>query len=154
MIKVMLDSNVHDEVIAVPGFSDRLRRAIVAGDIQIVTTHVQRDELERIADPVKRAAALDVPGAVTATAGAVWSVSRCDQAKYGEGDGDIKYAEIFKGNPRDIEDALIAITAASEVDVLVTQEKTKLPSRILATGSKLKVWDFDRLRRYVDDLEC
>jgi hypothetical protein len=153
MIKIMLDSNVHDKVIAVPGFVDRMRAAIETGHIKIVTTHIQRDELGRIPDPAKRSAALDVPGTVTATAGAIWNVSRWDQARFGEGASDIKYTDIFKGNPRDIEDALITITAASEADVLVTQETGKLLKRILATGSKLAVWDFERLRRYIDGLE-
>lgn len=152
MIRIMLDSNVYDEVIAVPRFTDRLRAAIASGDIQIVTTHVQRDELSEIRDPVKLAATLDVPGTVTATAGAAWNVSQWDQARWDEGTGDIVYTDIFKSNPRDIEDALIAITAASEADVLVTQEKT-LPKRIAATGSKLVVWNFDRLKRFVDELK-
>lgn len=149
----MLDSNVYDEVIAVSGFADRLRAAIETGHIDIVTTPIQRDELGRIPDPAKRAATLDVPGTVISTAGAVWGVSRFDQARYGKGDGDIVYTDIFKGNPRDIEDALIAITAASEADVLVTQEKGKLPKRILAARSKLTVWDFAQLRRYIDDID-
>ena len=153
VIRLMLDSNVHDEVIAVPGFADRLRVAIATGHIQIVTTHIQQDELARIPVPAKRAAALDVPGTVTATAGAVWDVSPWDQARWGEGQGEIKYTDIFKGNPRDIEDALIVITAASEADVLVTQEKGKLPKRILVTNTKLVVWDFEQLKRYVDDLK-
>lgn len=72
MIKIMLDSNVHDEVIAVSGFADRLRAAIETGHIQIITTPIQRGELGRIPDHAKRAAALDVPGAVITTVGAVW----------------------------------------------------------------------------------
>jgi predicted nucleic acid-binding protein len=153
MIRIMLDSNVHDEVIAVPGFVDRMRVAIATGHIEIVTTHIQKDELARIPDPFKRVATLDVPGTITSTAGAVWGVSRWDQARYGEGTSDIKYTDIFKGNSRDIEDALIAITAASEADVLVTQEKKTLVNRILVAGSKLAVWDFERLRRYIECLE-
>lgn len=45
------------------------------------------------------------------------------------------------------------VRAAGEADVLVTQEKRTLVNRILVAGSKLAVWDFERLRRYIGCLE-
>ena len=52
-LKVMFDSNAYDAILA-HGDGDRLRALVDAGRLVIVTTHVQEDELRRIADPAKR----------------------------------------------------------------------------------------------------
>jgi len=57
-LRVMFDSNAYDEILR-HGDMDRIRARIEAGDLVVVTTHVQEDELRQIADAEKHAALLD-----------------------------------------------------------------------------------------------
>lgn len=57
-LRVMFDSNTYDEILRHDD-ADRIRTRIEAGDLIVVTTHVQEDELRQIADAKKRAALLD-----------------------------------------------------------------------------------------------
>ncbi|HEU4831672.1 MAG TPA: hypothetical protein VFU18_03100 [Actinomycetota bacterium] len=45
MLRVMLDSNIFDEIIKTPGLAGQLRSLTASGRLDIVVTHVQEDEL-------------------------------------------------------------------------------------------------------------
>ncbi|WP_370154684.1 hypothetical protein [Ferrovibrio sp.] len=53
VLRVIFDSNAYDAILA-HGDTQRLRALADAGGIEIVTTHVQEDELRQIADPQRR----------------------------------------------------------------------------------------------------
>jgi len=91
---------------------------------------------------------------VVPTAGAIYGVSRFGLARYGEGKADgVDIPAIQKGNPRHSEDALIAVTAANEGCVLVTDDD-KLTRRMRARAATTKVWDFRTFVAHVEDLKA
>ncbi|MSO85492.1 MAG: hypothetical protein EXR02_06765 [Rhodospirillales bacterium] len=116
-MKIMLDSNVYDQIIARDGFSNRLNEAVQRGHIEILKTHIQDDELTRIPDPEKVRAVSEVPGQEINTSGSVWGVSKWGKSCWGDGPADIKFDDIQRGNSKHTNDALIAITAAAQADV-------------------------------------
>lgn len=124
-----------------------------SGQIEILITHIQEDELSRIPNKTKRELVMKVPGNRVSTEGAIWNVSRYGEATFGSGGGDLKIEDIQKGNPSHSEDALIATTAAAKADILVTDEGT-LPKRIRTSGSKVKVWDFLEFQKYISNIKC
>jgi hypothetical protein len=120
--------------------------------LRILTTHVQRDELAAIPDVGKRQAVLCVPGQVVPTPGAVVGLSRIGQSRLGEGSADnLDIPAIQKGNPKHSEDALIAVTAATEGCILVTEDAA-LAKKVLAKASKTQVWDFQMFAAHVAEL--
>jgi predicted nucleic acid-binding protein len=147
----VLDTNIYDKIVE-RGITDDLLRLVAARRLRILTTHVQRDELEKIADVAKRQAVFRVPGQIVPTAAAVYGVSRYGHARYGEGGADgIDISAIQKGNPEHSEDALIAETAAYELTVIVTED-AQLANKVRAKASKTRVWDFQTFETYVTKL--
>ena len=146
--RVMLDTNIFDELLADPGSQQVLNDLIKRNVIVILTTHVQADEIA--ATPDSRAGhrvALQAMYArlqmtEIATSGAVWDVSKWNRSRWGDGAGGLRIGDIMRSNPEDAEDALIAITADANADVFVTAETKDLPKRIRARGTALKVLDF------------
>jgi len=151
--RIMLDSNIFDNVAATPGLTDDLRALEKGGELEIVSTHVQDDQLKNIPDLAKRKAVLAIPRRIVPTTEFVLGTSRLDQACLGDGEaGGIYYDDIQINNPKHVEDALIALAAAREVDVLVTHDK-QLSKKIKAAATNLQVWVFHDLIAYVDGLK-
>jgi hypothetical protein len=122
-MKLMLDTNCYDQVIKIPGFLINMNSLTQAGKIEILSTHVQEDELNRIPDLKKRAAVLSIPRKLISTSGAIYDISKYGQARYGSGKiYNVDLGTVKRGNPNNAEDALIALTAAHEVDVFVTED--------------------------------
>ena len=84
MLRVMLDSNIFDEIIKTPGLAGQLRSLTASGRLDIVVTHVQEDELAGIQAAEKRRAIQQVPRRSIPTAVFVLDVSRLGQARLGE----------------------------------------------------------------------
>ena len=139
-MRVMLDSNVHDLVVADQAVLTAVKQRIADGLLTLVSTHVQRDELSLAPEP-KREALLAVYGIAekVSTAGAVWDVSKWDESSWGSDAVKASIVAHMAGNAKHAEDALIAATAADEADVFVTNE-TRLASRIKRAGFAIKVW--------------
>lgn len=125
----MLDTNVYDRIVARAGFTARLARAVRSGEIEILRTRVQDEEIQRIPDAVRRAAMQKVPFRRIPTNEAAWSA----------------------GNPHPSEDDMIAATAEAAADVLVTEDKD-LGDHVMATTRHLKVWRFDQLVGFIEAL--
>jgi predicted nucleic acid-binding protein len=151
----MLDTNCYDEILRRDGLLNRLNHLTAAEKITILQTHIQEDELSAVPDIEKRERLLDVYRQLAAeripTDGAAWDVSKWGQATYGGGTGEIQFGDIRRTNPRDARDALIATTASSQADILVTGD-SELTKRIRAKNPNLKVWTFasflEHLRSY------
>ena len=150
LTRVMLDSNVYDLVVANPATRDAINRCANDGRLKLITTHVQRDELSK-APVQKREALLCIYGQAMSvhTKGAVWGVSRWDEAKYGSDDQNASMNTVMSGNPKHAEDALIASTAAGEADVLVTND-TQLASKIQRADFSVKVWSWTQFVAWLD----
>jgi hypothetical protein len=154
VLRLVLDSNIFD--LLDEDLVELLNRATNDRKLTLITTHVQPDQLEATPDLRKNQFLSEVFRRLIMTrlptSGAAWDASKWDQAKWGDGTGDLKFDAVQGGNPVHAPDALIAITAASDADVLVTEDK-KLTARVAAAGSKLQVWSFARFGQFVRNLK-
>jgi hypothetical protein len=141
-MRIMLDSNVHDLVLADQVALSVIKQRIADGRLTLVSTHVQRDELSLAPEP-KREALLAIYGMAekVSTTGAVWDVSKWDESSWGSDAVNASIVAHMAGNTKHAEDALIAATAADEADVLVTNE-TRLASKIQRAGISVEVWSW------------
>ena len=150
MRRVVLDSNAVDPIADLPGAYEVVRAAVDAGQIEILYTHINIDELAAIPDLERRSRLLlllaDL-GRLIPTGAFVLDFSRLDFARLGE---DTDGTEAFRsGNVDHTRDALIAVTAEVERCALITNER-RLTGRarergieVLTTTELLAELDFD-----------
>jgi hypothetical protein len=119
---------------------------IERGELTILSTHIQQEQLARISDDAKRAAIATIPREVIQTGGAMWDHSAWDTALWTDAEAAARIDEVFRGNPNDIPDALIASTLAY-ADRLVTSDR-RLKNR-LAKNSPNKVWTLEEFKIFV-----
>jgi hypothetical protein len=139
MKRIMLDSNVHDLIVADMAAKDEIVKGIKGGRLKLISTHIQRDELTCAPDP-KRDVLLAIYELAepVPTKGAIWDVSRWDECEYGSETTNTSLDKMMDGNQRHAEDALIASTAGS-ADVFVTNDQ-QLASKIGRSGISVEVW--------------
>jgi hypothetical protein len=138
MLRVMLDSCVFDELLKDSAARAALQTAIADGKVQVLTSHIQRDELDAIRrrDPEKADRLLEVWTSLTSavpTAGAVWDVSRWGEARWFGDEQAARFDNTMRtpaegtadGRPGHTNDALIVDTARHEEAVFVTVEKDR-----------------------------
>jgi predicted nucleic acid-binding protein len=151
----MLDTNQYDRLLAAPETYERLLRLLSDGKAELLTTHVQRDEIMAVEDLGKRARleALLARARLIATRGIVVGLSRFDLARFGN-DEDHNLIEHIRGEAweRKSEDALIAATAAKDADVFVTDDKSLARRLNSYPGRRCEVIDFEGLKRRLADL--
>jgi hypothetical protein len=121
--RMMLDSNVHDLIIADQRSLGAIAQRIDRGELKLISTHVQRDEIS-LAPEAKREALMEIYGMSQSvpTSGAVWDVSCWDESTYGSDAVNAAIDAMMGGNSKHAEDALIAASANGEADELVTDE--------------------------------
>jgi hypothetical protein len=150
MTKYLLDSMIYDQLLNDRKCYDLIIQKCKEGSIEILITHVQLDQLKATPDLNKRQSLLsivaNIPSRKISTAGAVWGMSKWDEAKWGPGAGDVQISDITNGNLRHNADGLLVATAAAEADVFVTEEK-RLPRKVQRLNSKLTVISFRELCR-------
>jgi hypothetical protein len=140
----MLDSNGFDHLLVIADAVDVLNELTRRGRLLMITTHVQRNELAQTPEPRRakllsaydRLAMTEVP-----TDGGIWGVSEWDNFKWGDGTGSLRIGDIMTTNPKDAQDALIAITAAADANILVTDEHD-LPKKIKRKTDRPEVLTF------------
>lgn len=145
----MFDSNAIDPILDEPHLHhlELLNDLSARGLMEIVTTHVQADELAATlrTKPERGKSLLDVytrlTKTVVPTTAAIWDKSNWDESSWGAGVGTLRIEDIMKTNPNDAEDALIAVTADTHADIFVCNEKD-LPNRIKGKGMALEVLPF------------
>jgi hypothetical protein len=128
-MRIMIDSNVHDLIADDQVVLEAIRRRIESGQLKLVSTHIQRDELALAAEP-KRTSLLEIYGLAenVATTGALLDVSRWNECTWGTDEVNASIVAIMAGNPKHAEDTLIAATAADTAD-LSSQTKPDLPQK-------------------------
>lgn len=103
----MADSMMFDALVA----SETIRRAVIdmtrSGALSLYTTHIQEDQLERIADLDKVWRVKSVPRRIIPTSEFIVGVSRLGMARLGTG----RAYELVRNGQRHIDDAIIAATA-------------------------------------------
>ena len=129
-IVALFDGNVLDWLIDQPADLATIRQSLEDGRLQLIHTHLLRDEPDATPDPEKRAKLAAVRdllvGQYVPTTGFVSDVSRADEAEFFSEEVARRFDErLTTENPntggRDhTEDALLAMTAEAEGAVLVT----------------------------------
>jgi predicted nucleic acid-binding protein len=149
MQKIMLDTNEYDRLLAAQDAYDMLLGLLFKGRIQLLSTHIQRDEILAVSDVVKksRLESLLAHAHMIATRGIVLGVSRFGLAKYGS-DEDHRLIEHVRGSSwkRKTNDALIAATAARDADVFVTDDRPLMQRLSNYPGIQCAVIDFDEFK--------
>jgi predicted nucleic acid-binding protein len=152
MERIMFDTNVFDKLVTAPDAYERLMTLLSQGKIELLVTHIQRDEIAAIADSTKRAQLLALldHGHIISTRRAVWDVSRYDQSRIGS-DEDNKLIEHIRGDrwDRDTNDALIAATAARDADVFVTDDGILMRRLTSYPEIHCQVINFEELERHL-----
>jgi len=104
----MLDTNEFDRLVAARDMYKRFFAWLSEGRIELLVTHIQRDEIMAIDDATKKTMFLAMLGRARSipTRGAVYGVSRYGEARYG-GDEDRKLIDHIRGDrwDRDTNDA-------------------------------------------------
>jgi len=153
MKRIAFDSCVLDAIEASLGLLQAIQRAAASGELILVSSHVQEDELTATPDEERRAKLLALyralPKVSVATHGGVYGVSRYGGGRYGDGSWtgvsiDDLDTQSFRHRP----DALIGVTAAGQADVFVTCDD-RLRRRMRRAKAPCEVWDFDQFRQYV-----
>ena len=155
MQRIMLDTNEYDRLLAAPETYDRLLGLLSEGKIELLSTHVQRDEIMAVDDAAKkvRLEALLAHARLIATQGAILDVSKVGLARLGN-DEDHNLIEHVRGEAwqRKSKDALIAATASKDADALVTDDK-RLARRLKNhPDTRCEVIDFEEFERRLVDL--
>src|SRR5438067_3325308 len=83
-MRIMTDSNVFDFIVADPVLHARVEETSKHGDLVLLTTHVQEDELAAVGDTAKAMAIATIPRQRIPTMGFVLDVSRLDEARLSE----------------------------------------------------------------------
>ena len=147
---ITLDSHIYDLIIATPGMTEHLNLLSTTGKIQILTTHIQEDELAKIRDSQKRADIAKIIRVKMPTSGAVYGTSQYGWSSYGDGSlGGLSPSQIRSARGNHTHDALIASTASLHCSIFVTEEK-RLQRRIKQTDAQCQVWTFLQFKEFVE----
>ena len=134
MRRVLLDSNAMDLLADLPGAIDTVRAAIRSRTIELLHTHVTRDELAKIPDPDRRARLLEVVAELsnaTPTGAFILGHSRLGQARL---NNDKHTVHVLRSHSvKHSPDALIAITAKVDRCALITNDR-RLTNRARECG--------------------
>jgi predicted nucleic acid-binding protein len=150
MKKVMLDTNEYDKLLGHSESYGRLLQLLAEGKIELISTHIQRDEIMAITDDDTKKARLEAilsHARMIPTRGAAYGVSRYGLATYGR-DEDHRIMD----KVRDVKDGLIAATASSDADTLVTNDKDFANRLRNYPGNKCEIMDFAEFERRLADL--
>jgi rRNA-processing protein FCF1 len=91
---------------------------------------------------------LAIPTTSVPTSGAVFDLSKWDEATWGDAESDQAIERLGIGNSKHAPDALIAATAAGLVDWLVTEDRP-LTNRVRRAGLPVEVTDYAGLVKLI-----
>ncbi|MFN4166166.1 MAG: type II toxin-antitoxin system VapC family toxin [Ferrovibrio sp.] len=150
-LRVMFDSNAYDEILR-HNDADRIRALIEAGELAVVTTHVQEDELRQITDAEKQKRLLSAFYKLrtqnSPTSVALWGVSKWGQSNWTSPQQEADLNAIKRNRPVASRDEIIGTTAKDYCDVFVTEDK-KFAARLAEAAPKLRLVNYDTFRREV-----
>lgn len=145
----MLDTQIYDLIVTIPDMAKQLNHLSKEGKVTILCTHIQEDELAQIPDVQKRNNIAQIIKKKVATSGAVWDVSKWDQATWGNGSSSgVGINDVRSPSRKHTSDALIASTAARDADVLVTEDN-RLTNRMKNMSARCQIWGFDQFKSYI-----
>ena len=165
-MKFMIDSNIFDQIVESEDFLKNLKSKVTDGSIEIFSTPVQEEELGKIpkSKAEKSKKIREVPRKVVPLVAFVLGdglhpdnspLPSSGQFILGastlasDEDAEIVH-KIQNMNLKRTADGLIAATAASHVDVLVTNDWKGFAKKVEDLDLEIDVWDFDRFNRYIE----
>jgi hypothetical protein len=154
--RFMFDSNVADALLADEALRVAVHSLMAAGVVGAAKTLVQDEEHAATPNPERRAALADIFSGLEVVAPSVFVLDRpnIDCARFGGPDEHAIYDRVWAGKSTDAEDGIIAATAHSTCDVLVTEDR-KLATRVADVSRTLawpvEVWNVNRFRTFVAD---
>jgi hypothetical protein len=81
--RFLIDTQIFDRIVENAATMELVQRLVDGGKIEVISTHVQRDELANIADAARGERANRVPTTDVPTYGSVVDVSRLGMARLG-----------------------------------------------------------------------
>ena len=162
-MRILLDTVIYNRAVENPTFGLLLRRVCNDGLIELVTSHVQEDQLSKTRDPQKRKALLSIFANTcsqqTPTAAAAFDVSKWDQAEWPNQERidffEKTLASTTASHKGHANDALLAVTAFAKADVFVTDDPKLLKrtgTAVNATGGKLRVLSYKEFMKELETL--
>lgn len=146
--RIMIDSNIYDKLDESIDIHTNVKQLIAAGKLELITTHIQNDQIADIGDDEIRSALQSVTAKKIPTEAAVWGVSKFDEAKYGDEHTNEIVDALSIGNPRHKADALIGTTAILTADIFVTEDKT-FGKRLRSLRTPLSVLEFEEFAEWL-----
>ena len=145
----MLDSNVFDKLVDDRDALALVRRLVESGEVVLLSTHVQADEIARTPDLERRALLMSIPVQHVPTFGFALDYSRLGAARLGDSE---LLESLRRDNLENTEDALIGATAVFEQATLVSEDRT-LAKRARAQGIDVLDWSqfHERMRELDGD---
>jgi hypothetical protein len=122
-MRVLLDSNAVDPIVELPGALDFVANEVTAGRVELLMTPTGRREIGRTPDEAVRARLESVLGY---TAGVLDGAFVFDRTGFNEGvfvEDTSDFEAVRAGNVKNINDAVIALSAKMEAAALVTNDK-------------------------------
>jgi hypothetical protein len=153
MKRIVIDSMIVDLIMETPGLLESIRMAADRGALVIITTHIQVDQLAAAQGAEWREKLLATYDALSnetiPTRGFVLGISRLDHARLGDGEeSDVSLEMVKTGGRGGLHDALIAMTASRDADVLVTEDEN-LMKKARAAGVNCEIWTFQQFVAFV-----
>jgi predicted nucleic acid-binding protein len=132
----LIDSNIFDKLIDEPETLELASQLVESGALELLSTHIQADEIARTPDAERLRRLLRVSVEQVPTYGFVLGSSRLGMARLSESES---IESLRKGNLDHTEDALIAATAQFEGATLVTEDR-RLAGRARARAIAVISW--------------
>ena len=159
-LKCMFDSNIFDKLVERPDLVES-----ITGCVDVIATHVQRDEIDQTPVPDTKAQLRRIFGdlvsneshvrgeGLVATESAVWNISKWNSSKWSRGDGML---EQLRGSIRPdakryvnrTRDALIGETAIKNGFVLITED-VPFRRKVRSLGGISMSWE--QLKQHCSD---
>jgi predicted nucleic acid-binding protein len=176
----MLDTMIHDKLDAEPEIRAKLIRLTMQARIELLTTHIQQDELSekkgesrlkeqklptegnivgisrlsecKVGDGKRKQESDSLAAKKVPTSGAIYGVSKYGDCTYGTGlQSGISIDDVKTSQGNQLEDALIATTASSHADILVTEDK-RLRKRLDKIPIRCKVFSFADFKKLIIEI--
>lgn len=137
MRRVVLDNCALDPLVDLPGAFDVVKRAVEAGELELVATHILREEVARAPEEIraKKEAFIDLAKDVP-TGAFILEKSRLDQARPSDETEAIERLRSRNPGLKHANDALIASTSMYEDCALLTTD-IRLGKRAVEVGKEV-----------------
>jgi predicted nucleic acid-binding protein len=150
MMRIALDTNAVNKIADTPGLVDRIQTAAEERPFTIIGNPMVRHELESTSDPSRRSQLLGVWEALPRTdvlaSGGFYDIGlEYGEAYYSDGNSLEQARTRGRGGAPD---AVIAVTAVDQADVLVTDDGP-MTRNVQASCVTCKVWSFELFRKFI-----